>query len=98
MAGRALLWSFGASVQDKNEKVIINSPETIAAIKYMTRLYKNAMSDEIFNWNAASNNQALVAARASYILNSISAYRTAQKTIKKVADDIFFTPALKGPG
>ena len=98
MAGRALLWSFGASVQDKNEKVIINSPETIAAIKYMTRLYKNAMSDEIFNWNAASNNQALVAARASYILNSISAYRTAQKTIEKVADDIFFTPALKGPG
>ena len=98
MAGRALLWSFGASVQDKNEKVTINSPETIEAIKYMTRLYKNAMTDEIFNWNAASNNQALVSARASYILNSISAYRTAQKAIKKVADDIFFTPALKGPG
>ena len=98
MAGRALLWSFGASVQDQDEQIIINSPETIAAIKYMTRLYRNAMSDEIFNWNAASNNQALVAARASYILNSISAYRTAQKTIEKVADDIFFTPALKGPG
>lgn len=97
MAGRALLWSFGASVQDKDGNVIINSPETIAAITYMTRLYKNAMTNEIFNWNAASNNQALVAARASYILNSISAYRTAQKAIEKVADDIFFTPALKGP-
>ncbi|MDO8537173.1 MAG: extracellular solute-binding protein [bacterium] len=98
MAGRALLWAFGASVQDKDEKVVINSPETVAAIKYMIRLYKNAMTNEIFSWNAASNNQALVAARASYILNSISAYRTAQKTIKKVADDIFFTSALRGPG
>src|SRR2546426_911040 len=34
---------------------------------------------------------------ASYILNSISAYRTAQDNKLPVADDIFFVPALKGP-
>ena len=33
MAGRALLWSFGGSIQDANEKVVINSPETVAAVE-----------------------------------------------------------------
>src|SRR5699024_1640855 len=31
---RALLWSFGASVQDKNGNVVFDSPETLAAVKY----------------------------------------------------------------
>ena len=44
MAGRALLWSFGGSIQDENEKVVINSPETVAAVEFMTRLYKESMT------------------------------------------------------
>jgi len=51
----------------------------------------------VLSWNAASNNQALNARQTSYILNSISAYRTAQDNKLPVADDIFFVPALKGP-
>jgi ABC-type glycerol-3-phosphate transport system substrate-binding protein len=98
MAGRALLWSFGAAEQDENENVTINSPETVAAVEYMTKLFKGAMTDEIFSWNAASNNQALIAGKASYILNSISAYRTAQTTNPQVAQDVLFSKALKGPG
>ena len=56
------------------------------------------MTNEVFSWTAASNNQGLVAGQLSYILNSISAYRTAQTSNPSVADDIFFTPALNGPG
>lgn len=97
MAGRALMWSFGASIQDENEAVIINSPETIAAVEYMVQLFNQAMTPEIFGWTAASNNQLLIAGQASYILNSISAYRTAQKVNYEVADDIYFTRALTGP-
>ena len=97
MAGRALLWSFGASVQDENEQVVINSPETVAAVEFMTQLFKGSMTDEVFSWNAASNNQGLIAGKLSYILNSISAWRTAQGTRPQVADDISFVPALKGP-
>jgi maltose-binding protein MalE len=97
MAGRALLWSFGASVQDENEQVVINSDETVAAVEFMTKLFKGAMTDEVFSWNAASNNQGLVAGKLSYILNSISAWRTAQGARPEVADDIHFTPALRGP-
>src|SRR5262249_8137074 len=52
---------------------------------------------EVFGWNAASNNQLLVAGKASYILNSISAYRTAQKEQPEVGKDIFFRSPLVGP-
>ncbi|HET9141117.1 ABC transporter substrate-binding protein [Actinophytocola sp.] len=94
---RALMWSYGASEQDENEKVVLDSPETVAAVEYMTKLYQQAMTPEVFSWNAASNNQGLVAGKLSYIVNSISAWRTAQGSNPAVADDVFFVPALKGP-
>jgi multiple sugar transport system substrate-binding protein len=97
MATRAIMWSFGASVQDENENVVLNSPETIAAVEYMVELYNAAMTDEIFSWNAASNNQGLIAGDLSYILNSISAFRSLQKIDEAAAGDIGFTPALAGP-
>lgn len=97
MVLRALMWSYGASEQDKDEKVILDSPETVAAVEYMTKLYKQAMTPEVFSWNAASNNQGLVAGKLSYVVNSISAWRTAQEAAPDVADDVFFVPALRGP-
>ena len=97
MAARALLWSFGGAEQDENANVAINSPETVAAVEYMTKLYKQAMTQEIFAWNPASNNQGLIGGKLSYILNSISAYRTLQGVNPSVANDVAFVKALKGP-
>lgn len=98
LAVRAILWSFGASVQDSDENVTINSPESIAAVEYMAQLFHETMTEEVFNWEPASNNQGLLAGKLSYILNSISAYRTSQNKNPDVAEDVFFVPALKGPG
>lgn len=97
MATRAILWSFGASVQDASSKVVLNSEQTIKAVEYGAKLFKDCMTPAILSWNAASNNQALNARQTSYILNSISAYRSAQDDHLPVADQIFFVPALKGP-
>ncbi|MBI5341781.1 MAG: extracellular solute-binding protein [Deltaproteobacteria bacterium] len=97
MAARALLWSYDSSIQDANENVVLNNPKTVEAVAYMARLYKEAMVPEVFAWTAVSNNQALIAGRAAYILNSISAYRSAQKEVPEIAKDVYFTPALKGP-
>ena len=97
MAGHALMWSFGASIQDENEQVILDSPETVAAVEFMQQLYTGAMTPEVFSWNAASNNQGLVAGQLSYILNSISAWRTSQEVDPEISDDVFFTTALEGP-
>jgi len=97
MATRAMLWSFDGSIQDANENVILKSEQTLEALRFGVRLYKAGATPAVLSWNAASNNQALNARQTSYILNSISAYRTAQDNKLPVADDIFFVPALKGP-
>lgn len=97
MAGRAMIWSFGGSVQDENENVVLYSEETIAAVEYMAELYRETMTDEVFSWTAASNNQGLIAGSLSYILNSISAYRSQQKIDAELAKNIGFTPVLAGP-
>ncbi len=97
MAAQALIWAHGGAIQDENENIIINSPETIAAVTYMKDLFAAAMTPEVFSWNAASNNQLLAAGQASYILNSISAYRSAQGTQAEVAKDIFLGKPLVGP-
>ena len=97
MAMRAIIWSFGGSVQDENECVVINSPEVLEAVNYVVELYNRTMTEEVFSWNAASNNQGLIAGELSYILNSISAYRSLQKIDAAAADNIGFTPALIGP-
>ena len=96
-AMRAILWSFDASVQDADENVVLNSPETLEALRFGKDLFTKAMDPAVLAWNAASNNQALNAEATTYILNSISAYRAAQANDLPVADDIFFVPALKGP-
>ena len=97
MAMRGLIWSFGGAEQDERERVTLNSPETVAAVEYAKRLYEGAMTDEVFGWNPASNNQGFIGGKMSYILNSISAYRTLQKVNPDVANDTYFVKALKGP-
>jgi multiple sugar transport system substrate-binding protein len=97
MATRAILWSFGASIQDKDSNVVLNSEQTVKAVEYGVRLFREVMTPAVLSWNAASNNLALNARQTAYILNSISAYRAAQDQRLPVAPDIFFTPALRGP-
>lgn len=101
MVARSILWSWGASVQDEDDNVILgqgeNRARAIDAVKYMVDLYKRTMTPAVFAWNAASNNQDLIAGKASYIVNSISAYRSAQESKPDIAKDVFFTGPLAGP-
>lgn len=97
LANRAAIWSFGGSVQDEQENVVINSPETIEAVEYLAQLYNQSMTAEVFEWNAASNNRGLVAGELSFIVNSVSAYRSLQKVNVEAAKNIGFVEALHGP-
>jgi hypothetical protein len=97
MYARALIWSYGGAEQDADENVTLLSDDTIAAVQYAKDLFDAAMTEEVFAWNPASNNEGLIAGQFSYILNSISAWRTAQESIPDIAKDVFFVPALEGP-
>lgn len=94
---RSLIWSYGGAVFDKCGNVALDSPQVVEAVKYQTKLFKDAETPEVFAWNPASNNQAFISGQASYIQNSISFYRTAQEQKNATAPDTGFAPGLKGP-
>ena len=95
---RGLLWSFGASIQDAHGKrIVLHSKEAIEAVKFAAALYKEAMTSDVLSWNDSSNNQYIDSGVGSYIINPISAYRTAQTLNKKLADDIYVIEPPKGP-
>ncbi len=98
MATRAAISSHGGSVQDADENVVRNSPETIAAVKELRQTAeRDVMTDEIFRWTNSANNQGLIVGQLSHILNSISAYRSLQEIDEEAAANIGFVPALAGP-
>ncbi len=95
---RGLLWCYGASEQDEaGKKIVLNSKEAVEATKYVAALYKEAMTSDGLSWNDSSNNQYIDSGVGSYIINPISAYRTAQTLNKKLSDVIFVIEPPKGP-
>jgi multiple sugar transport system substrate-binding protein len=76
------LWSNGGNVVDKNDKVIINSPETEKALTYAKALYAN-MIPGTAAWNDASNNKAFLAGEINWTDNGISIYVAAKKDATK---------------
>ena len=97
MAMRALLWSFGGSVQDAEGKVALNSKATVEAVKYMRSLFQDTETPEVFTWDPSSNNRAILSGRASYVDNAISVTRQAEKDNPEMSKQIQLTPALQGP-
>jgi len=97
MAMRAILWSFGGAEQDEAGNVTINSKQTIAALKYMRALYQDSETPEVFTWDPSSNNRAMLAGKASFVMNAISITRAAEKDKMEISKKIMLSPALKGP-
>lgn len=97
MAMRAILWSFGGSVQDEHGNVAINSKNTIEALKFMRALYKESETPEVFTWDPSSNNRAMLAGKASFVMNAISITRQAEKENPEMSKKIMISRALKGP-
>ena len=97
MALRGLLWSFGGSVQNEEGIVVINSPQTVEALKFMRALYNDAQTAEVFTWDPSSNNRGMLAGKLSFACNAISITRTAEKQNPEMSKAIQLVPALKGP-
>jgi multiple sugar transport system substrate-binding protein len=76
MAGIALMQCYGGYIQNREGRVIINSKGTREALKVMAEIFKRGMSNEVFAWIAASNNQGYTAGRLSLVLNAVSVART----------------------
>jgi multiple sugar transport system substrate-binding protein len=97
MAMRAVLYAFGASEQDENNKLILNSKNTLEAVKFVKALYQETMTPEVMAWDPSSNNRAMLAGKVSVVLNAISITREAENKGMDIGDKILLGKAAKGP-
>jgi multiple sugar transport system substrate-binding protein len=83
------LWAHGGNMVDKNDKVILNSPETEKALGYAKALYET-MIPGVAAWNDASNNKAFLAGAIHWTGNAVSIYVSAKNdpSKKDIAEDM----------
>lgn len=81
------LWAHGGQTVDANDKVIINSPETVKALEFAKTLYTHSIPGTA-SWNDGSNNKAFLAKEVHWTNNGISIYVAAQNSAKDVAADM----------
>ena len=97
MAMRAVLYSFGASEQDAEGQLVINSKQTLEAVKFVKALYEETMTPEVLSWDASSNNRAMLAGKVSVVLNAVSVTRTGENENTPIHEKIWLSKAAKGP-
>ena len=97
MAVRAILYSFGGSVQDAEGNVVINSKQTLEAVKFVRALFKEAMTPEVLRWDPSSNNRFMLDGKVSLALNAISITRSAEKDNPELSEKIWLARSPAGP-
>jgi multiple sugar transport system substrate-binding protein len=95
-----LLWAHGGKVVDEKNKVVLDSPETIAALEYAKQLAETYIAG-VASWNDANNNKAFLAGDISLTFNGISIW-TVGKNSKDpkqnaIAADMDHAPMPIGP-
>jgi len=95
-----LVWSFGGKLVDANNKVVIDSPETIKALEYAKELYGTFVPGTL-SWLDPNNNKAFLDGQIGMTANGISIYYAAKTSqdpkIKEMAADIGHAPLPIGP-
>jgi multiple sugar transport system substrate-binding protein len=80
-----VIQAFGGSITDKSgQKVTWNSPETVAAVKWLAETYtdpkyKPMLPPGIESWTDPTNNEAYLAGKVAMTSNAFSVYAKAKK-------------------
>ena len=94
------MWAFGGKIVDKDNNVVINSPETLKALEYGRELYATFVPGTL-SWLDPNNNKAFLDDQVSVTNNGISIYYAAKNSqdpkIKAMADDIQHAAFPVGP-
>jgi multiple sugar transport system substrate-binding protein len=92
-----LMHAFGASVQDEDANVTVNSKSAVEAVKIGVELFRSAMPEEVLGWDITSNNRYFVSGRGSLIINSVAAIRALEAQNPALAARTGLLPAPAGP-
>src|SRR4029079_5889845 len=95
-----LVWSFGGKLVDANNKVVIDSPETLKALEYAKELYATFVPGTL-SWLDPNNNKAFLDSQISLTSNGISIYfapkNATDPKVKELEADIFHSNFPIGP-
>lgn len=95
-----ILWGFGGKMVDEDNNVVINSPETIAALEYVKELYQYFIPGTL-SWLDSNNNKAFLAGELGATNNGISIYYAAKKSedaaVQAIVEDIHHVNLPVGP-
>lgn len=100
-----LLWSFGGAEVDDKGQVVLDSKESVEAVKFMTAMWKDSFDEGGLAWDDASNNRAFLAGTVSCTLNGASIYLLSSRDSAKykteagtlMKDDILHGELPAGP-
>jgi multiple sugar transport system substrate-binding protein len=92
-----LVWTFGGRLVDEDNKVAINSPETVAALEYGRELY-NTWILGTASWLDGHNNKAFLSGQIGYTNNGISIYAKAVRDSMDIRNDMDHAFFPVGPG
>ncbi len=92
-----VMHAFGSSVQDADGNLVIQSAATVEAVKLGTALFRTGMTDDVLEWDGASDNRALASGMASLTLDALSALRATEKQDPGLAGRIALAPVPAGP-
>ena len=94
------LWAHGGKVVDEHDNVVLDSPETRAALEYAKQLYATFI-EGVLSWLDPSNNKAFLAEQIGLTLNGISIYTVAKNspdpTVRAIAADMNHANLPIGP-
>jgi multiple sugar transport system substrate-binding protein len=94
----AVLFSFGGSVQNAENRPVLKSRQTLEALKFFKALYAEAMSDDVLSWNDSTfNNRAMLAEEISWTLNPVSITRSAENLKLPIEDKLTLARSPLGP-
>lgn len=86
-----LLWAHGGQMVDSKNNVVLNSPQTQAALEYCKQLYDTFVPGTL-SWLDPNNNKAFLDGQCSLTANGISVYYAAKNSqdpkVKEMAADI----------
>jgi ABC-type glycerol-3-phosphate transport system substrate-binding protein len=91
-----LFRSYGAELVDAQGKVVVNSEAVRTVLEYMKRIALY-LPDDVYSWDNASNNRALISGRSALILNPPSAWAQAVKDQLHVGSQCWHFPPPAGP-
>jgi len=95
-----VVWAHGGRMVNEKDEVVINSPETVAALEYARELYKVFIPGTL-SWLDANNNKAFLDGQIGLTSNGISVYYAAKTSqdakLQEMARDIQHANMPIGP-